>query len=149
MDELMIFYRDINLKKDIEVNYFKGQILKDKSSLDMTSHRGGPFTSHRYVIISNRYVKNSKINDEDEDWQMYTIGKNESFRITEIIVIKRITYYLLVHLNAINEKELKQMIKKAKKQIKEDSKMKINPNVATISWLEMCQHPIGIYPNKE
>lgn len=142
-DSVKIFYRDINLKEEYSKNYYKGQILIEKGFVDMSIKRGGPFTTHRYVIISSKNIC-SKVMEDDEDWGLYTIGRNELFHLKEIKVIDNVTYYILIHINSDLKIDEKKFTKMALKMIKEDSSKKPDFTVATISWLDRCKFPLGM-----
>lgn len=143
MDDVKIFYRDVNLKKMYSENYKEKMLISERGFIDMTDRRGGPFSSHRYVIISNKYVCASAL-EKEEKWNMYTIGRNQKFLISDILKIENTTYYLLLHDNLIDLNNIEKYRSLAIKQIYEDAKSIPDKEVATISWLERCRFPLGM-----
>ncbi len=144
-----IYYRDINMKEEVFNFYQKKMIVFEKQFTDITNTLAGPFTSHRYIFITDK-AQNMDKYKMDENWNLHIIERDSYFKIIEITKIKNITYLIMLHIEKEDidffkkdNKYEKKFIKMAFKQIKNDNKKQPSKELATISWLEKCIRPIG------
>jgi len=147
---LQIFVRDVFLDKHIEEKYLIGKIIREPTYCDTSRRVGGLITSHRYTILSNRFIDFSYF-EHGTNWGLCVCKRNSFFKVLDIYKINEKTQISLLHLD-----ENWSLFDNTHSDIEDDIinmsrdrfKNKINyppiPELATKEWLERLLNPIGI-----
>jgi len=145
-----LYVRDINLPEELEEEYNIGDLIQERSFVDMTDKIGKMTTSHRYAILSNHVVDFSEFEKETKRG-LHTANRNSIFKILDIYKFRGKTQILLLHLiygsdelfidnNTINQEEVE-----FARWIFEDSfEEEIIDEVNSSEWLDRCRFPIGL-----
>jgi hypothetical protein len=149
---LQMFVRDTFLTKEIEKKYEIGKIIKDPTFCDVSCRVGGLVTTHRFAILSNRFV-NIEYFEDGTNWGLCVCKRNSYFKILDVYKINKKTQISLLHLD-----ENWKLFENQKSNVEDDIvnmcqerfRNKVNfppiPELATKEWLERLLYPIGIDP---
>ena len=152
---LQILVRDTFLSDEIEKMYIIGKIIKDPTFCDTSCRVGGILTTHRYAILSNRFVDFS-LAEHGTNWGLCVCKRNSYFKIIDIFKIEDKTQITLLHLdenwrlfenNSSNVEEV--ILKMSRERFQNKYNKPPIPELATKQWLERLLYPIGIDTNKK
>jgi len=147
---LQMFVRDTFLNKDIEAKYEVGRIIREPTFCDVSCRVGGLFTTHRYAILSNRFVDISDF-ERNTNWGLHVCKRGSHFKVLDVYKINDKTQISLLHLD-----ENWKLFENIKINIEDDIinmcrerfDNKVNtqpiPELATERWLERLSYPIGV-----
>jgi len=152
---LQMFVRDCFLKKEIEDKYVDGKIIREPTFCDVSARVGGLITSHRYAILSNRFV-NISFAEHGTNWGLFVCQRNSLFKVIDIFKINDKTQITLLHLdenwklfeNATSNVE-QDLIKMSRERFQNKIYSPPVPELATKRWLERLIYPIGINGKNE
>ena len=147
---LQMFVRDTLLDKETEEKYIIGKIIKEPTFCDVSCRVGGIITTHRYAILSNRFVNFSAF-EHGTNWGLYVCKRNSFFKILDVFKLNGKTQISLLHLdddwklfenNNSNVEE--DIVKMCRERFQNKYNMPPIPELATKMWLERLLYPVGI-----
>jgi len=147
---LQMFVRDTFLTKETEEKYITGKIIKEPTFCDVSCRVSGIITTHRYAILSNRFVDFSEF-EHGTNWGLFVCKRNSFFKVLDVYKIDGKTQISLLHLdenwklfenNHSNVEE--DIIKMSRERFQNKYNMPPIPELATNTWLERLLYPIGI-----
>ena len=152
---LQMFVRDTFLAKETEEKYVIGKIIKEPTFCDVSCRVGGIITTHRYAILSNRFVDFSAF-EQGTNWGLFVCKRNSFFKVLDIYKVNGKTQISLLHLDEnwkLFENNHSYVEEDIVKMCRERFQKKYNtppiPELATKAWLERLLYPIGINPKNE
>jgi hypothetical protein len=147
---LQMFVRDTILDDEVEKMYIVGKIIKEPAFCDASCRVGGLVTSHRFAILSNRYVDFGPA-EHRTNWGLYVCKRNSYFKILDVFKINDKTQISLLHLNEKfklfenNTSNVeKDIIKMSRERFQNKYNMSPIPELATKEWLQRLLSPVGI-----
>jgi hypothetical protein len=147
---LQMFVRDTFLAKKTEEKYVIGKIIKEPTFCDVSCRVGGIITTHRYAILSNRFLDFSA-SENGTNWGLFVCKKNSFFKVLDIYKINGKTQISLLHLDEnwklfenINSNVEDDIIKMCRERFQNKYNMPPIPELVTKTWLERLIYPIGI-----
>ena len=147
---LQMLVRDTFLDEKIEKMYIIGKIIKEPTFCDTSCRVGGIITTHRFSILSNRFVDFSPA-EHGTNWGLYVCKRNSYFKIIDVFKVEDKTQISLLHLdenwklfenNSSNVEE--DIIKMSRERFLNKYNKDPIQELATRQWLERLLHPIGI-----
>jgi len=147
---LQMFVRDTFLDKATEEKYVTGKIIREPTYCDVSCRVGGLVTTHRYAILSNRFV-DFKDFEHGSNWGLFVCKRDSYFKILDVYKLNDKTQITLLHLD-----ENWKLFENVKCNIDADIinmsqerfRNKIDtppiPELATKRWLDRLSYPIGI-----
>ena len=150
---LQMFVRDTFLSDEMEKMYIIGKIIKEPTYCDTSCRVGGILTTHRYAILSNRFVDFS-FAEHGTNWGLFICKSNSYFKIIDVYKIEDKTQITLLHLDE-NWKLFENVTSNVEEDILKMSRERFQnkynkphiPELATKQWLERLLYPIGIDQN--
>ena len=85
---LQMFIRDTFLSDEVEKMYIIGKIIKDPTFCDTSCRVGGIITTHRFAILSNRFVDFSPA-EHGTNWGLCVCKRNSYFKIIDVLKLKK------------------------------------------------------------
>ena len=147
---LQMFARDTFLSKEIEEKYIINKVIREPTYCDVSARVGGLITSHRYAILSNRFVDFGHF-EHGTNWGLHVCKSGSFFKILDIFKVEDKTQISLLHLDenwklfekceSIVEQDI---IKMSRERFLKKYKTHPIPELATKKWLERLVYPIGI-----
>jgi len=147
---LQMFVRDTFLSKEIEEKYLIGKIIREPTYCDTSARVGGLLTTHRFAILSNRFVDFGHF-EHDTNWGLYVCKSGSFFKILDVFKVEDKTQIVLLHLDdnwklfEDCESNIEQdIVKMSRERFLNKFKTPPIPELATKKWLERLLYPVGV-----
>ncbi len=126
-------------------------IIKERAFTDASKRGGGIITSHRYAILSNRYLDASEF-EKGTNWGLCIMQLGSYFKVLDVFKQKGKTQIQLLHLPEghwsafINfETNLdEQLVLYARERFNKLLTAALVVELTTDSWLKRCSFPFGM-----
>ena len=147
---LTMLYRDVSLSS-IAKQYKKGMIIKERAFTDASKRAGGMITTHRYAILSNRYLDASEL-EEGTNWGLCIMQHGSHFKVLDIYTKQDKTQITLLHLPEehwrvfinYNTNLDEGLVLYARERFNELLTAPPVKELTTDFWLKRCSFPLGM-----
>ena len=150
---LQMYVRDTFLDQEVEEKYIFGKLLREPTYCDVSDRVGGMITSHRYAILSNRFV-DFRTAEHGTNWGLHVCKRGSYFKVLDIYKLENKTQISILHLDEnwrVFENTMNNVEENIIKMSRERFENKLNyppiPELATKQWLTRLLHPIGLNIN--
>jgi len=150
---LQMFVRDTFLEKQIEEKYVIGKVIREPTFCDVSCRVGGLVTTHRFAILSNRFV-NFEAFEHGTNWGLHVCKRGSHFKVIDVYKLNDKTQISLLHLDEnwklfenTNSNVEEDIIKMCQERFSKKCNIPPIPELATKRWLERLLYSIGVDPD--